>query len=306
MKLIYYIVFFIWYLLSLLPLRFLYFISDLLYYPLYYVIKYRRKVVQDNLIASFPEKNRDEIIRIEKQFYAFFCDYIVETIKQLSMSKKQMTRRMTFGGIDAITEAMEKEKKNFCFVYLGHYCNWEWIASLPYWVPDDVLCGQIYHPLKNQAFDELFLRLRNQFGGECIAMKETLRRIIELKRAKQKTIIGFISDQSPKWNSIHHWCNFFHRETPVFIGTEKIGKQVDALIYYADVKRIRRGYYHCEFKPMSHQAKSIPDYDLTDRFTFLLEEMIRQAPAFWLWTHKRWKRTKEEWIERQQEQNKEA
>lgn len=306
MKLIYYIVFFIWYLLSLLPLRFLYFISDLLYYPLYYVIKYRRKVVQDNLIASFPEKNRDEIIRIEKQFYAFFCDYIVETIKQLSMSKKQMTRRMTFGGINAITEAMEKEKKNFCFVYLGHYCNWEWIASLPYWVPDDVLCGQIYHPLKNQAFDELFLRLRNQFGGECIAMKETLRRIIELKRAKQKTIIGFISDQSPKWNSIHHWCNFFHRETPVFIGTEKIGKQVDALIYYADVKRIRRGYYHCEFKPMSHQAKSIPDYDLTDRFTFLLEEMIRQAPAFWLWTHKRWKRTKEEWIERQQEQNKEV
>jgi KDO2-lipid IV(A) lauroyltransferase len=194
---------------------------------------------------------------------------------------------------------MEKEDKNFCFVYLGHYCNWEWIASLPYWCPDDVKCGQIYHPLYNKAFDRLFLRLRNQFGGECIAMKETLRRIIEMKRAKQKCIIGFISDQAPKWNSIHHWCDFLHRETPVFIGTERIGKQVDALIYYADVKRTRRGYYLCEFKPLTHRPKEVPDYELTDRFTHLLEEMIKERPDFWLWSHKRWKRTKEEWLRRQ-------
>ena len=151
--------------------------------------------------------------------------------------------------------------------------------------------------------DRLFLRLRNQFGGKSIAMKETLRRIIELKRDKQKCIIGFISDQTPKWNSIHHWCNFLHRETPVFIGTEKIGKQVDALIYYADVKRVKRGYYHCEFKPMTHNTKGVPDYQLTDQFTSLLEQMIKKNPAYWLWSHKRWKRTKEEWIERQKEQN---
>jgi KDO2-lipid IV(A) lauroyltransferase len=282
----------------------LYFVSDLLFFPTDYLARYRRKIVRRNLTGSFPEKDLKEIVRIEKRFYHFFCDYIVETIKLFSMSEEQMKRRMVFKGVDHIVSAMEKEDKNFCFVYLGHYCNWEWIASLPYWCPDDVKCGQIYHPLYNKAFDRLFLRLRNQFGGECIAMKETLRRIIEMKRAKQKCIIGFISDQAPKWNSIHHWCDFLHRETPVFIGTERIGKQVDALIYYADVKRTRRGYYLCEFKPLTHRHKEVPDYELTDRFTHLLEEMIKERPDFWLWSHKRWKRTKEEWIRRQQEEEK--
>lgn len=304
MKITYYIAYALWYLLSLLPLWLLYFVSDLLFFPTYYLARYRRKIVRRNLTGSFPEKDLKEIVRIEKRFYHFFCDYIVETIKLFSMSEEQMKRRMVFKGVDHIVSAMAKEDKNFCFVYLGHYCNWEWIASLPYWCPDDVKCGQIYHPLYNKAFDRLFLRLRNQFGGECIAMKETLRRIIEMKRAKQKCIIGFISDQAPKWNSIHHWCDFLHRETPVFIGTERIGKQVDALIYYADVKRTRRGYYLCEFKPLTHRPKEVPDYELTDRFTHLLEEMIKERPDFWLWSHKRWKRTKEEWIRRQQEEEK--
>ena len=304
MKITYYIAYALWYLLSLLPLWLLYFVSDLLFFPTYYLARYRRKIVRQNLTGSFPEKDLKEIVRIEKRFYHFFCDYIVETIKLFSMSEEQMKRRMVFKGVDHIVSAMEKEDKNFCFVYLGHYCNWEWIASLPYWCPDDVKCGQIYHPLYNKAFGRLFLRLRNQFGGECIAMKETVRKIIEMKRAKQKCIIALISDQTPKWNSIHHWCDFLHRETPVFIGTERIGKQVDALIYYADVKRTRRGYYLCEFKPLTHRPKEVPDYELTDRFTHLLEEMIKERPDFWLWSHKRWKRTKEEWIRRQQEEEK--
>ena len=303
MKVVYYLVFSLWYLLSLLPLQLLYWISDLLFYPLYYLVGYRRDVVRANLSGSFPEKDEKEIIAIEKKFYHFFCDYIVETIKQFSISKKEMTHRMTFSGLDEMIEQMEKQNKNFSFVYLGHYCNWEWVASMPYWVHNDTLCAQIYHPLRNKAFDKLFLRLRNQFGGESIPMKETLRRIIELRRAKQKTVIGFISDQTPKWNSIHHWCDFLHRETPVFIGTEKIGKQVDALIYYAHVTRPKRGYYHCEFRPLyedERDIKKIPDFELTDRYTALLEKMIQDCPAYWLWTHKRWKRTKEEWILRQQ------
>lgn len=123
---------------------------------------------------------------------------------------------------------------------------------------------------------------------------------IETRQAE--TIIGFISDQAPKWNSIHHWTDFFHRETPVFIGTEKIGKQVDALIYYADVKRIKRGYYHCEFKQLTDNAKAVPDFQLTDMYIHNLERMISAVPQYWLWSHKRWKRTKEEWIRRQQEE----
>jgi len=299
MGLSYYIIYTFWYLLSLLPLSVLYIISNLLYYPLYYCLKYRRDIVRKNLVGSFPEKTSKEIIYIEKKFYAAFCDYIVETIKLMSMSKKETKRRMTFAGVDNITTAMEKEQKNFCFIYLGHFFNWEWIASLPYWVPQDVICGQIYHPIRNKALDLLYLKLRGQFGGTSIPMKETLRKIIEMKRNKQKAIIGFISDQSPKRDSITHWHHFLNRETPVLTGAEKLGKQVDALIYYAEVKRIKRGYYHCEFKPMTHNPKQVPDYELTDQFTLLLENMIKDCPYLWLWTHKRWKRTKEEWLKEQ-------
>ena len=303
---LYYIVAIIWHLLSLLPLRVLYVFSDFLYLIVYHVIHYRKKVVRANLKGSFPHKSRRELRKIERGFYHFFCDYIVETFKQFSMSQEEMMRRMEIRGVNKIYERMKLENKNFCFVFLGHYCNWEWIASLPYWAPDDLLCAQIYHPLYNKTFDELFLHLRNKFGGECIPMKETLRRIIELRRDKQKTIIGFISDQSPKWNSIHHWTKFFHRETPVFIGTEKIAKQVDALVYYGDVRRVKRGYYTCEFKVLTEvPIKQIPDYDLTDIYARYLELMITRQPMYWLWSHKRWKRTYEEWLHRQEEEKQE-
>jgi len=302
MKITYYIIGGIWWLLSLLPLKILYLFSDMLYVLVHHVIGYRKKIVRKNLTNSFPEKSLDEIKQIEKGFYHFFCDYIVETIKQFSISKEEMKKRMVISGVEEMKDRMEKENKTFCFIYLGHFCNWEWIASLPYWVPNDILCAQIYHPLYNKAFDKLFLRIRNKFGGECIPMKETLRRIIELRRAKQKTIIGFISDQAPKWNSIHHFVDFLNQETPVFIGTEKIAKQVDALVYYGDVRRVKRGFYTCEFKPMTEKpVKEIPDWELTDAYAHLLEEMISRHPDFWLWSHNRWKRTKEEWLRRKAE-----
>jgi KDO2-lipid IV(A) lauroyltransferase len=302
MKITYYIIGGIWWLLSLLPLKILYLLSDMLYVLVHHVIGYRKKIVRKNLTNSFPEKSLDEIRQIEKGFYHFFCDYIVETIKQFSISKEEMKKRMVISGVEEMKDRMEKENKTFCFIYLGHFCNWEWIASLPYWVPNDILCAQIYHPLYNKAFDKLFLRIRNKFGGECIPMKETLRRIIELRRAKQKTIIGFISDQAPKWNSIHHFVDFLNQETPVFIGTEKIAKQVDALVYYGEVRRVKRGFYTCEFKPMTEKpVKEIPDWELTDAYAHLLEEMISRHPNFWLWSHNRWKRTKEEWLRRKAE-----
>lgn len=301
MKIIYFLIFCFWYLSSLLPLRVLYLFSDLLYYPLYYLIRYRRRIVRKNLLSSFPEKELHEIVRIEKDFYQFFCDYVVETIKLFTISRKHLMKRMTFEGIDTIMQDMEEHDKELCFVYLGHYGNWEWIASLAYWTPKSYLCAQIYHPLRNKAFDKLFLHLRNQFGGECIPMKVTLRRIIELKKAKQKTIIGFISDQLPKWSSIHHFTPFLHKDTAVFTGTEQMGKKFGALIYYAEVTRPKRGYYHCTFKKLAEQPTDLSDFEITDRYAVKLEQMIQQTPYLWLWSHDRWKRTKEEYELRQKE-----
>ena len=178
MKFVYHILFFLLYLLSLLPMRLLYLLSDGLFFPLFHIVKYRRKVVEKQLDECFPEKSMQERRAIERQFYHFFCDYLVEVIKLFSISKKEMMRRMKFVGIEQVRE--ELKDKKFCFLYLGHYCNWEYIASLSYWLPE-IHCGQIYHRIYNQAFDELFLKLRGQFGGESILMKDTLRRILTLR-----------------------------------------------------------------------------------------------------------------------------
>lgn len=298
MKFVYHILFFLLYLLSLLPMRLLYLLSDCLFFPLFHIVKYRRKVVEKQLDECFPEKSMQERRAIERQFYHFFCDYLVEVIKLFSISKKEMMRCMKFVGIEQVRE--ELKDKKFCFLYLGHYCNWEYIASLSYWLPE-IHCGQIYHRIYNQAFDELFLKLRGQFGGESILMKDTLRRILTLRNQEKKVMIGFIADQLPKWENMHHWTTFLNHDTSFFIGAERIAKQVDAALYYVDVERVKRGYYQVRFRLMTLHPKEFPDYELTDQYARLLEESICRQPAYWLWTHKRWKRTKEEWLKWKQE-----
>jgi KDO2-lipid IV(A) lauroyltransferase len=285
----------LFWLISLLPLRMLYILSDIVY-P---IVKrtYRRKVVDGNLAKSFPEKTEEERDKIANNFYHQLCDYFAEDIKLFSMSKKEMMKRMTFSGLEHIKDGFDNGK-DYMFAYLGHFGNWEWIASLQYWMPY-AHCSQIYHPLYNKVSDRIFLKLREQYGGECIPMKKTLRRILEIKRNGENVVVGFISDQQPKWESIHHFTPFLNRETAVFTGTEVLAKKLGAMVYYAHVTRPRRGYYHCEFVPMTHTPAENPDFDLTDQYMKMLEKDICTTPHMWLWTHKRWRRTKEEWLKRQ-------
>lgn len=297
MKWIYYPMFFLWYTISLLPLKVLYGLSDYFIFPLcYYIIRYRRKMVHRHLDECFPERSETERRRIERDFYHYFCDYIVETLRMMSMSRAEMGRRVEWVGLDHLEQDALDHGKSFIFAYLGHLGNWEWLSSFSLHLKE-FQGAQIYHPLRNKAFDELFRRMRQQFGGRCIAMKDTLRSILTSRRNGEKLLIGFISDQSPKWEAMHQWCTFLHHDTSFFIGTEKIGKQVDATILYVDVTRPRRGYYRAEIKMMTHDAKSMPDYTLTDRYAQLLEESIQRSPHLWLWTHNRWKRTKQRWEE---------
>ncbi len=296
MKVFYYFLFVVWYLFSLMPFWLLYLISDLVYYPLYYVIRYRRKIVRKNITESFPEKSLDEIVKIEKDFYQFFCDYVVETVKLFSMSEKQMRKRMSFEGLDEVIHYLETRN---CVLYLGHYCNWEWVSSLPvYFRATDCTQGQIYHALENKAFDSLFLRLRGRFGSVNIEMNNALRSLMQLKRKKERFVVGFIADQAPNWNNIHFWTRFLNHESAFFIGAERIAKNVDAVVYYIDMKRLKRGYYHGEFVKISDTPKEMPDYEVTTEYARLLEQSIRRDPQYWLWSHNRWKRTHEEFIKR--------
>ena len=189
------------YLISLLPLWLLYIISDGFFVLIYYVIRYRRKLVNKNLRDSFPNKDEKEIRDIEKRYYHWLCDYVVETVKMTSMSQKQIQRRMQFKGLENVEDSFANGRP--CSLFMGHYCNWEWITSLPLWVCKEAQCGQIYHALENSGFDQMFLKLRQRFGAECIPMAETLRRIVKYRQEGKQVVIGYISDQTPFWNNIH-------------------------------------------------------------------------------------------------------
>lgn len=292
MRLLYYVIYSLWFLLSLLPLRIHYMLSDLLYLIIYRLIHYRVAVVRKNIQESFPEKDADEQLAIERGFYHWFCDYLAESVKLLTMSRSQMRRRMVFKGTDVVDEVVRNGQS--CAVYLGHYCNWEWITSLPLWVTPEAQCGQIYHVLENQEFDKLFLKLRQRWGAVCIPMAETLRRLIQYRQANQPVVIGYIGDQVPFWNNIHHWCQFLNHDTPVLTGTERLARQTGQAAFYLDVRRLCRGYYEAEFKLITREPKQLAEFELTDIYFRMLEESIRRDPACYLWSHNRWKRTREE------------
>ena len=293
MRLLYYVIYALWFLLSLLPLRIHYMLSDVVYLLIYRLLHYRIKVVRKNISESFPEKSADEQLAIERGFYHWFCDYLVESVKLLTMSEKQMRRRMVFKGTDIVNQVVEEGQS--CAIYLGHYCNWEWVTSLPLWVTPKAQCGQIYHALENKEFDRLFLKLRQRMGAVCIPMAETLRRLIQYRQEGRPVIIGYIGDQVPFWNNIHHWCDFLNHDTPVLTGTERLARQTGHAAFYLDMRRVRRGYYEAEFKLISRNPKQLEEYALTDRYFQLLEESIRRAPEYYLWSHNRWKRTREEY-----------
>lgn len=295
-KILYYIGYALWYSLSLLPLRVLYVLSDLLYVLVSRIVRYRHRVIWNNLKVSFPEKTDQEIRRIEHDFYHYFCDYLVETIKMMTISERQLRQRMTFTGMEELNRVLSSGQS--CAVYLGHVGNWEWITSLPFWVSSDVQCAQIYHPLENAASDKLFLKVRERLGARCIAMNDTLREVVRYRREGRTICVGYISDQKPHWVNIHHWVDFLNHDTPVLTGTERIARSTGHAVFYADVTRKRRGYYNCDMQLITTDPKSTNEWELTDRYFSALEQTIRRNPAIWLWSHDRWKRTREEFNRR--------
>lgn len=295
-KAAYPIIYSIWYAISLLPLWVLYRISDLLYVLVYNVVGYRKKLVRKHLADSFPEKSGEERLRIEKEFYAWFCDYAVESIKLLSISKGNLMQRMRFENVDIVKGSFDRGRN--VSLFLGHYCNWEWVSSIPVHFDGyhaKVMFGQIYHKLENEAMDKVFLKLRGRMGAVSIPMAETLRKIVECKKQKKLWIVGFIADQSPFWNNIHLWLDFMHHDTPVFTGPERIAHKFDTDVYYLDVRRESRGHYVARYELMSEHPSALPEFELTRMYFRMLEKSLHRQPPFYLWTHNRWKRTHEEY-----------
>lgn len=289
--------------LSWLPLRMLYPIGDLFAWLAHSIVGYRRKVVRENLKNSFPEMSEKERRVIEKKYYHFLGDYAMETIKLLTMSERQMRRRLVVENPEVIANALS-EGRNVT-LFLGHYCNWEWVSSLPIYFPKNAECAQIYHPLHNKGMDKMFIKIRTRFGANNIAMEDILRKLIGWKRAGIPTVTGYIADQTPGYN-FHLFVDFLHQDTGVFTGPERISDFLDAEVWFCHMSRPKRGEYHLTFKPVTMHPKHEETFAITRKCFELLESNILEAPQYWLWSHRRWKRNRKKfmkyWGDKAQEQ----
>lgn len=276
---------------SWLPLRVLYFFSDLYYFILYYLLRYRRKVVRTNLQNSFPEKTQEEIIQIEKKFYRHLCDLFVEMYRLWHMSEEEIRRRCVFKNPEVIQHYFDQGRS--VIGVLGHYGNWEWMASYSLWMSDEVDFFTLYKPLHDPIADRTMREIRSRFGATPIPKNDILRKIVENQREKRLFLAAFIGDQTPNVANLNFWMNFLHQDTPVLIGTEKIARKFNLPVISLRMRKLRRGYYEVEFVDVCADPQLLEPGKLTEIHTRLLERYIQEVPELWLWSHKRWKHSRE-------------
>ena len=272
---------------SLLPFFVLYLFSDILY-QFIRLIGYRRSVINENLRYSFPEKTKEELRSIRLKFYRGFCDTLVETIKIPSISEKQMRKRVQVKNVEYLNKLADEGKD--VVAVMGHYACWEWVSSIN--LHTKHLSCATYRPLKNKVFDEYMLKLRSKWGSLNFTMKDTMREIVKLRRKNQRFLIGLIADQSPDLFKIQYWTQFLNQNTAVLLGPEKMAKSLKAPVVFLKMWRIKRGYYELEVVPLVESPEHTDEFEVTENHLKYLEKIILERPEDWLWSHKRWKYSK--------------
>ena len=269
--------------LSLCPLPLLYLISDFLYIVFYKLIKYRIHVVRKNMRNSFPEMKEEERLQIEKKFYSYLSDLVVETVKDFSISKNVLLKRMQFLNTHFVDQLVKDNKS--AMVVMGHYGNWEWICrSAPLFIKNNIIVA--YKPLTNPEFDKLLYKARIEFGVRQVPMQQLPRVLLS---EKKPYLLILLADQSPSDAETSIWVNFLNQDTAVLPGIEKLAIKYNLPIFYNEVKLLKRGYYTCEFKPLIEVTQNLKYSEITQIHSTRLEENILLEPKLWLWSHKRWK-----------------
>ena len=210
---------------------------------------------------------------------------MLETIKQFSISKKELLKRLRYTNPELLVD--EYEKKNQVLSILAHYNNWEWGMSLGLQSP--YTFAPIYKPLNNKYFDEKIYQMRTRFCGELIPMRNTARYLNQCIRDGKLVQMVFLSDQSPVQTEVVYCTKFFNQTTPVMLGVEKLARKTKQPVYFMKIRKLRRGYYNVELEKLCHDANDLKMYELTDLHTLVLENLIRENPEYWIWTHRRWK-----------------
>lgn len=274
----------IW-LISLLPLRILYVFSDFIFFFIYHIFGYRKKVVFDNLKLAFPEKSDSELKGIQKKFFHHFVDIFIEMIKSFTISEKEIIKRYRFSNIEVINDV---EKKGKSIILMGsHYGNWEWVITLNKFISFEGFAA--YTKINNKYFDKKIRETRERLGANFVETFKFVPFIESNKKNKVLSIYGLLSDQSPQLHKAKYFSKFMGVKVPIHTGAEFQGKKHDLAIVMIKTKKLKRGYYDTTFKVLAQNPNDFKDNEITDLFLRELENQIREKPEFYFWTHKRWK-----------------
>lgn len=272
-----------------LPFWVIYRISDLVFVLVYFIVGYRKKVVLGNLQRSFPEKSAKEIKSIMFQFYRHFCDLILESIKGFSISSAEAQKRMKSVNVDIINN-FGKAGKDVVLVG-GHYGNWE-LFAVAVGPTINIKPIALFTPLANKFFDEKVKASRSRFGLNLLPSSKI--RQVMAEQTDEKRMIIFGADQSPRKGQRAYWMTFLNQETGVQFGAEKFAKEYGCAVVYGHIRRLKRGHFQIEYQAICADASTTSYGEITQKHTKLLEAEIIKSPAYWLWSHKRWKHSRPE------------
>lgn len=274
------------YLLSILPIQLLFILSDITFVVIYKWIKYRRKVVAENLQKAFPQKTKTELIEIEKKFYRHFCDLVFESIKTLTIGKKGIQKRFQLQNTEMINDLYKQNKS--IVLYAAHLGNWEWQAFFPKFLSNHQVTA-FYQPLSNKYFDELMQIIRGRLGVLCVPSQKGYKTLMKLKAENKLTFNLIIGDQSPSGNASKYWTEFLHQKTAFLVGADIISKKSDCAVIYPHCTKVKRGVYKTELILLDSSPKDSDKFSVVEKYSKALEKNIILQPDLWLWSHNRWK-----------------
>lgn len=275
-------------LVSRLPFPVLYLLADILYFLAYKVLGYRKKVVRENLQRCFPEMTADELKETERDFYRNLADVVVESIKLLTISRLEITRRTNLVGIELLNNQLSAGQS--CIILASHQANWEWLllgwaAQLHY--PIDAL----YKPLHNKGADELMLAIRSRFGAHMIPSHQIPRHLAA--RRGLVRALAMVADQTPMPGHSYR-TQFLNRPTDFFWGAAKIAVSTQYPVFFTTMRRMSRGRYYIELQELKMPPHQGEGFDIIEAYAHKVEEAIKAVPSDWLWSHRRWKHIKDE------------
>ncbi len=242
---------------------------------------------------SFPDKTATDILALKKKFYHSLADVILENAVIQFYSRKKLEKMFSFTN----TELVERyyEQGRHIILVTGHYNNWEWASPLSFTFRHLVV--GVYKPLKNKYFDKAYIKARTRFGAVAVPMANIGRKLFEYKEQNIPTLTGMVGDQRPIRKHVQYWTDFLNQKTAVFTGSEKLAKKFNAVVVFMKVRKLRRGKYQAEIELITDNPAETATNEITEKHTRILEKLILEEPAYWLWSHNRWKISYERWLE---------